>query len=76
MRRAFCFSRKLGQVLRTLALAVTAVHARREGAGLTVRVLGDGALHREAALTLQVELGALASTESAHGSGITSHFLP
>jgi len=33
---------KLGQVLRTLALTVAAVHARREGAGLAVRVLGDG----------------------------------
>src|SRR5487761_141081 len=58
---------ELETVVRRLALAGLAVHARRESAAL------DGALRRVAALTLEVELGALPPAKAANGSAVVRH---
>jgi len=58
---------ELQTVVRRLALAGLAVHARRESAAL------DGALRRVAALALEVELGALAAAEAADGAAVVRH---
>src|SRR5712692_5114568 len=60
---------QLQAVVRRLALARLAVHARRERAAL------DGALRRVATLALQVELGALAAAEAADRTAVVGHAL-
>src|SRR5436190_16265987 len=59
---------QLQAVVRRLALAGLAVHARRERPAL------DGALGRVAALTLEVELGALPATEAADRARVIGHY--
>src|ERR1700674_190310 len=58
---------ELQAIVRRLALACLAVHARREGAPL------DGALGRVASLALEVQLGALSAAEPADGAAVVSH---
>ena len=65
---------QLSEVLRPLTHTVATVFAGRIGAAVAVAdCLGDGALHRIAALPLEEELGALPATKPADGSCITSH---
>src|SRR5580693_5382560 len=65
---------QLGQVLRALPHAVTAVLTGRVGAAVPVgHRLGDGALERVAALALQEQLRPLAPAETADGSGVSGH---
>src|SRR3989442_7288034 len=60
---------ELQAVVRCLALARLAVHARCERAAL------DGALRRVAALALQIELGALPAAETADPAPLVRHRL-
>ena len=74
MRRAFCFSRSWPRYSDPWRMRSRPCSPGRVGAAVAVGDrLGDGALHRVAALPLQEELGALPAAEPADGSGVSSH---